>query len=294
MDRMDSGTDGGISAVPVTFPAAEDWILHGTLYENVKAEKNAPVVLISGAAGAPHIFYNAFAHHLCKMGAAAVLTYDYRGMAASSGDVKQWDRLRMFHWAQHDFTAATAYLKDRFLGHPLMGVGHSYGGQALGLSGQAHKFERYATVATMSGYWRGLDTPYSVWFKTQIFGRLVAKTLGHIPKVFGLGGVFPGKIFLDWAKWIRSPNYWFDSDDVPGLDNFKHVTLPYLSIHVSDDLWGTVRAIGSFMAHYENADFRQITVSPGKSGKIGHIGYFRKVHEAEHWPHITNFLFEKP
>lgn len=281
-----------IEKTDVEISAPEDWTLAGTLHSALEPRDNAPIVLISSAAGVPHGYYNHYARYLIDQGAAAVLSYDYRGMSGSAGDRGRWKELRMFHWAQLDFPAAAQFLKDRFPGRKLVGLGHSYGGQALGLSGAASEFERYATVATMSGYWRNLDTPWSVWFQTQILGRATVKLLGYVPKGVGVGEAFPGTVFRDWANWINSPDYWFGKADVPGQDNFEKVTLPYLSIGLRDDPWGTKAAIDAFMKHYSNAQFEQAWLEPGESGKIGHLGFFRRAHRDTHWHVPKDFLLQ--
>ena len=137
-----------------------------------------------------------------------------------------------------------------------------------------------------------LDTPWSVWFQTQILGRATVKLLGYVPKGVGVGEAFPGTVFRDWANWINSPDYWFGKADVPGQDNFEKVTLPYLSIGLRDDPWGTKAAIDAFMKHYSNAQFEQAWLEPGESGKIGHLGFFRRAHRDTHWHVPKDFLLQ--
>ena len=273
----------------VTIDAPLNWTLVGTLYE-ADNPSNGPLVLMSSAAGVPQGYYSNFARYLVEEGARAVLTYDYRGMSLSAGDRQRWGELRMFHWGQLDFPSAAQFLLNAFPKHVLVGMGHSYGGQALGLSARSDLFARYATVATMSGYWRDLDTPYSVWFQTQIIGRFLAGTLGYIPKGLGVGEAMPGTIMKDWIRWIASPHYWFDDPDVTGTDQFGDVKLPYLSIRISDDPWGTDKAVHSFMKWYDQAQIEHRIVHPTASGPIGHLGYFRKRHRDEHWHHARDFL----
>lgn len=284
--------DDGIVADTFFIGQGSDWPLASTLYapKSPTQETSGPAILMSAAAGVPQGYYAQFARHLVASGAAAVLTYDYRGMAGSSGDRKNWSKLAMKDWALRDFPAAARWLKESYPDCEMVGMGHSYGGQALGLSGVSELFSRYATVATMSGYWRDLDTPYSVWFQTQIVARTIVALLGYVPKGFGLGEAFPGPIMKDWARWISKPDYFFTDPHLPETKRFGDVTLPFLSIGLADDPWGTPKAIDSFMAHYENADFRQIWLSPGESGKIGHLSYFTRRHKDLHWPVARDFL----
>lgn len=276
----------------VLIDAPQNWTLHGTFSSKEEMSADAPVVLISGAAAVPHRYYANFARYLIQAGAQAVLTYDYRGIAASGGDRNRWRSLKMKDWALLDFPAATAFLAERFPDNPRVGLGHSYGGQALGLCGISDQFSRYGTVATMSGHWRLLDTPWSVWAQTQLLGKTVAKLLGYVPEVFSPGTAMPGGVFLDWARWIASPNYFFDDPDVPETTLFDQVTLPYLSVGLTDDLWGTRSAVNDFMSHYTNADLRQMWIAPGETGKIGHLGFFSRRHSEVLWPDLATFLIE--
>ncbi|MEM8750265.1 MAG: alpha/beta fold hydrolase [Pseudomonadota bacterium] len=281
-----------VSVEDIKIDAPNNWTLSATLFTNANSQPDAPVVLVSTAAGAPRGFYSNFAHYLVDAGAHSVMTYDYRGMGDSSSPRKRWNELRMKDWGLLDFPAAAQALQSMHPDRPLLGLGHSYGGQALGLSGISDQFERYATVATMSGYWRHLSTPKSVWFQTQIVGMSAVRLLGRVPGSFGLGETFPGTIFRDWSRWIADPDYFFKDAELPETSRFSEVTLPLLSIGLTDDPWANKRAIGSFMKHYTNADFHQVWVEPGDSGPIGHLGYFRQRHRESHWSIARDFLLK--
>ena len=275
----------------IHIPAPNDWDLAATVFSN--AESAGPIVMISAAAGVPHYFYANFAKHLVESGAHAVITYDYRGMGQSAGDKARWPELRMKDWALLDFPTVAEYLTQRFPNREFVGLGHSYGGQALGLCGISEQFARYATVATMSGYWRDLGNPYVLWFKTQVVGRLLPKLLGHVPKALSVGEAFPGTIMLDWSNWISQPDYFFSDPDLPETARYEDVRLPLLSVGLEDDPWGNEKSIGTFMPRYTNADLRQHWIAPTSSGEIGHLGYFRKKHKTDHWSVVTDFVLSE-
>ena len=96
----------------------------------------------------------------------------------------------------------------------MVGVGQSYGGQALGLCGISGRFTRYGMVATMSGYHRGLDDR---WAGPRMFliGVPVASLLGRVPRWLGIGEPIPASVFRDWARWCRRPDYFFGDPVVP-------------------------------------------------------------------------------
>ncbi|HEX2494492.1 MAG TPA: hypothetical protein VHK24_12000 [Steroidobacter sp.] len=57
-------------------------------------------------------------------------------------------------WAMEDCAAVIDFVKTRLPDAPLYWVGHSLGGQLLGLIPNRGKIDRVVTVATGSGYWR--------------------------------------------------------------------------------------------------------------------------------------------
>ena len=276
----------------VNIPAPGDWNLRGQLFANEGAAADAPVILISAAAAVPQTFYYKFAQACVDAGAAAALTYDYRGMCASAEPKEKWPELGMADWALLDFPAVVHWVQNEFPEKELVGIGHSFGGQALGLSGVAHRFLRYATIATMSGYWRDLDEPWSVYLKSVLAGQAFAKVMGYIPKWGGLGEAMPGPIFLDWVRWIRMENYFFDDEALSETARYSDVSIPILANRVADDSWGTLKAVETFMNRYDNADLRHRLIKPGESGPIGHLGFFRQRHTASHWPCVIQFLLD--
>ena len=267
----------------IEFEAADGWPLAGTLFEG---PNDGPAVLLSGAAAVPHPFYARFAKWLCGHGARAVLTYDYRGIHASAGEPARWRELRMADWGLLDMPAALDVLQREVPGVEIVGLGHSYGGQAIGFCGRPEDFTRYATVATMSGYWRGLKDARRVWFLTQVLGRTVAKVSGRVPSWLGVGATMPGGVFLDWARWIATPDYFFSDPTVP-TERFAKVTLPYLTVGALDDPWANPNATLDLMRRFEEADVREHWIDANEG--IGHLGYFRRKHEA-HWPLVGDFV----
>ena len=273
----------------VTFVAADGFALGGTLFEGAGG---GPLVLISSATGVPRGYYAAFASALCNAGARAALTYDYRGLPGSPKPSRWRKRIGMKDWAVLDLPAAAAALDAVAPGHDMVGVGQSYGGQALGLCGIAGRFTRYGMVAAMSGYHRGLDDR---WAGPRMFlvGVPVASLLGTVPRWLGIGEPIPGSVFRDWARWCRRPDYFFGDPTVPETAGFAKVTTPILALGLTDDRWGTPRAVGALMRHYTNAPVQTRWLSPADGGApIGHLGFFRSRFSQTLWPQFIGWLLE--
>ncbi|MGO4843156.1 hypothetical protein AB4144_63875, partial [Rhizobiaceae sp. 2RAB30] len=90
-----------------------------------------------------------------------------------------------------------------------------------------------------------------------------------------VGEPIPGSVFRDWARWCRMPDYFFDDPSVPETARYRDVHTPILAIGLTDDPWGTKRAVRALMRHYVNAPVEERWLSPQDGGgqKIGHLGF---------------------
>ncbi|MCO4316182.1 alpha/beta fold hydrolase [Phyllobacterium sp. 21LDTY02-6] len=273
----------------ISFRAADGFELRGSLF---KGTGHKPAVLLSSAAAVPETFYRHFAAFLVENGASHVLTYDYRGVAKSSADKKWRSRLNMKDWGALDLPAALQELSAHANGNRIVGIGHSFGGVALGLNDHSARFDRYATVASLSGYYRNTAEPLAVFARMNLVGVPLTFPLGRLPKWSGIGEALPGSIFRDWARWCRNRNFLFEDAKVPEARFFPTVRTPILSIGINDDPWGTPRAIGALMERFENSTIHEIWLSPEAGDKIGHIGFFRKHRADALWAPVANWLLQ--
>jgi predicted alpha/beta hydrolase len=272
----------------ISFSANDGFPLAGTVFEG---KADGPLVLISSATAVPRGLYAAFAREVVKAGARAALVYDYRGTGGSARPQGWKIRIGMKDWALLDLPAAAKALDQLAPGHSMVGVGQSFGGQALGLSGISDRFTRYGMVATMSGYWRGLDDRLA-GPRMFFLGVPMSFLFREIPRRLGVGEPIPGSVFRDWARWCSMANYFFDDPAVPETSRYRQVTTPILALGMTDDIWGTKRAVASLMRHYENASVEERWLSPEDAGgqKIGHLGFFRSRFAASLWPQFISWL----
>ena len=141
----------------ITVPATDGYPLAATLFLPRGAKRYA--VLINSATAVPRKLYRGFAGYLAKRG-CAVLTYDYRG----TGDSRQQAltgynqpkslvgfKASMSDWAAQDITAMVAWMRERYKALPFAYVGHSFGGQALGLLPNNSEISRALFIAAQAG-----------------------------------------------------------------------------------------------------------------------------------------------
>ena len=290
---MDAALDD-VFADDITIPAADGYPLAATLFLPRGAKRHA--VLISSATATPRKIYRGFASYLAHCG-CAVLTYDYRGIDGSrQRAVEGYNQPKslagfkadMADWAMLDIGAAVSWMRERYHTLPFGYVGHSFGGQVLGLLPNNSEVSRALLIAAQAGYWKLMTTPerYRVFSMLNFIGMPLTKALGYAPAWAGMGEDLPKGVFLQWAKWVNSPRYLFDDKSLVALlHNFEHYEGAMRALHFSDDPWATRPAIEMLCKGYSSAKPEIITVTPTDvgAGKIGHFGFFRPEHRDSLW-----------
>ena len=274
----------------IIFKTNDGWELPATLY--VSANAKGPLVLISAATGVPRRFYRHFAQYLADDGASAVMTYDYRGMNGGITQ-RQARSMRMSDWALRDLPAAVEALQRRYPNTALRGIGHSFGGQALGLSGVARRFERYMTIAAGSGYLGHMREHRKLSLMINWLGWPAAALLGALPRWAGLGEPIPYGAFNQWRRWCNDPRYFMSDASLPEIRRFAEVRIPVLAVGFGDDPWAPRKSVEAMVAWYSNAQIRLHWFNQRDLDKpVGHLGFFSSVHRHTLWPQLADWLLQ--
>jgi predicted alpha/beta hydrolase len=228
--------------------------------------------------------------------AAAVLTYDYRGTGdsrqeAMTGYNQQKSlvgfKASMSDWAALDVTAAVAWMRERYRALPFAYVGHSFGGQALGLLSNNTEISRALLIAAQAGYWKLMATPerYRVYAMLNVAGVPLTRLFGYAPGWMGLGMDLPKDAFLQWVSWVMSPRYLFDDKKLASLQNFPNYKGALRALCLSDDPWATRPAVELLCTGFTSIAPEIIVVTPKDTGtaKIGHFGFFLPEHRDTLW-----------
>jgi predicted alpha/beta hydrolase len=275
----------------ITIPTQDGFDLPATLFEsNGGYPSSGPVVLISSATGAPRRFYRHFAQYLADNGARAVLTYDYRGVGAPlPAGLRR--KVRMAQWGTVDLPAAARLLRNRFPGHALVGLGHSFGGQALGISGAADSFSRYMTLSAGSGYLEFTREAAKLKRNMNFLCLPLSMALGQLPRWAGFGEPLPHGAFNQWRRWCNSPDYFHSDPEVPETERFGEVSIPMVAVGFEDDPWATRQSVEALVSWYSNAPIKLRWFSEQEAGApVGHFGFFRKDHAGSLWPQLADWL----
>jgi predicted alpha/beta hydrolase len=237
--------------------------------------EGSAAVMIMPATGVPQAYYAKFAAYLADAG-FSVLTFDYRGIGRSlQGDLRS-STARMRDWAVLDGAAGFDFLKKNF--QSVFAVGHSFGGQALGLLPQPESIAAALVVGSQSGYWKNWPALGRLWMwpVTHFALPFVSRVHGYFPgSTFGFGEDLPKGVAIEWARWCRNPRYLVGDLGVDA--DYARFRAPLRAYAISDDPFAPERAVRALGALYPNSQWETRKVTPRELGvkSIGHFGFFR-------------------
>ncbi|HEX2834426.1 MAG TPA: alpha/beta fold hydrolase [Thermoanaerobaculia bacterium] len=242
-------------------------------------EPPARALVLNPALGVPKEFYRRFAERATELG-YAVLLYDYRGIAGSRrGSLRGFDAT-FRDYGILDIAAAIESLAARFPNLPKHALGHSAGGQLLGLAHNHGQLERVIMVACSTGTIPLMPRPfrYLARFMMHVFIPLTTALLGYAPaKAVRWGEDLPREVAREWADWCKAERYlasyfgrtitrhWYDE-----------VRIPILAVGITDDPIANRRSIPALLSIYANAPKEVRWLQPSDAGakQLGHLGFF--------------------
>lgn len=269
-----------INKKSLTLQTGDGLRLAATLFEP-SSETNGDVLVIASALGVPRYFYFKFAGFLASKG-YSVITFDYRGIYESRKVARSGSEMTMDEWGKFDIEAALKYALDKLNSKRLLYMGHSCGGQLLGLAPSCTEIDRIAFVACQLGYWRLWPWPlsYGVLMTWQTISFMVP-FFDYLPtKKMGISSLnLPSGVAEQWSKWGKTKDYLFNDD--LGLDTslYRKLDKPLLSYHFSDDkLFAPEASVDALLAKYEQATVTRREIEPAniKAKSIGHFGFFKE------------------
>jgi predicted alpha/beta hydrolase len=244
-------------------------------------------VLIVPAMGVSQSFYGPLAAWLARQGYLAA-TFDYVGIGRSRvSDLAHLD-VNILDWARFDCDAMLAELQGLSPGKDLYWIGHSLGGQILGLIPDPARVVKAITVACGSGYWRE-NVPrlrLRVWWLWYVIVPIATRVFGYFPgKRLRKVGDLPRGVIGQWRRWCLNPDYAVGVEGPLAREGFASVRLPITSLSFTDDEMMSARNIQSLHGQYTAAHKKMTRIAPADAGmkRIGHFGFFRAQSEDALW-----------
>jgi len=299
-DEVDTH-DLQVRVVPTPLRCRDGRLLAAQWFEPPPAVGVKAVAVIGAATAVPASYYRHFAEWMAQRG-YAVLSFDYRGIAASREALRQGEDVRLRDWARLDMAAAV-HAADRRRGEEaehqgrclgLLWIGHSLGGNSVGLiPGFVEKVDAMLGVAAQVaylGHWSGFAR-VQAWVFFHWMLPLAVRLLGRAPgRVLGPRAQdLPAGAALGWAAWGRTPGFLFGDDSLAGERTYHRFGGAVHLWSVTDDcLFGPAPAVDALAAQFSAAQVQRHVVAPADLGvkKIEHFGPFRRDLGARLWPRL--------
>jgi predicted alpha/beta hydrolase len=218
------------------------------------------------------------------------------GKGASSPRNLAGETARMSDWGLLDMPAALDAASQRAQGLPVITLGHSVGGQFLGLLRNHALACAHVQIATSVGYWRWEGAPfkYLAWWFWRVHGPLLLAIKGYVPSGGGWAGLpLPRGVFEEWRRWCLRPGH-FGPDLSTYLSGnvFAEIRAPLLSVGFTDDPIATRRTVAALDEFYPNVVRESRWYSPQAAGvkRIGHEGFFSSRHRDSLWRPVVDWM----
>lgn len=251
--------------------------LAATVYRPKNEVKKA--VMIAPATGIKRQFYHNFATHLAKNG-LGVLTFDNEGIGESLSSALAKCDASLISWGRHDMPAVLDALQDEFSDATYHLIGHSAGGQLIGLMPNYSALASVLNVACSSGRIKNMSMPYKLKAMgfMDAFIPLANLTLGYTPSdKIGMGEPLPRGVSRQWREWCNGAGYIKTAFGKSIQTHFyDDMTMPSLWLGFSDDDIANSKNMDDMIRVFTKMPVEKHFLDPKDFGlnSIGHMRYF--------------------
>ena len=272
---------------------ADQYTLSARYYAaNSNAHTNP--VLICPATGITKNFYHHFAYWLSEQG-YAVLVFDFRGIGASLHGRLKDSTASIQKWGQLDIPAAIDALIAKTGAEKIQLLGHSAGGQLLGIVPNYDKVKNVVAVSGSTGYVKKLSG------RTKVLAPVMFNMVFPISNLFkgygatkfiGMGEDLPKMVAKQWAEFCSRPGYVYNAVGKTIFEDYhQKINIPFKVLWSSDDEIATEANVKDLLRLYPNAQTTMIELVPTdyQHKRIGHMEMFKRSHH-NLWPVIAQQL----
>ena len=253
-----------------------------------EGEARGMPVLVSPATGIKQQFYFRFIEWLAQQG-HDVLVFDYRGVGLSLNGPLKHCQATLADWGQQDQVAAMNWLLAHTGHEQLVLIGHSAGGQMIGLLPNHHRVAKLIGISASSGWFKGMKPLFR--FKARLGLRILVPLgtmfKGYAPtSAVGLGEDLPARVARQWGQWCAAGGYATNATENQASQDFHLlVRCPITIFYASDDDIATPATVADLVRTWPAASKKVHRLVPEEMGlkSIGHIDWFRTSHRAL-WP----------
>ena len=174
---------------------------------------------------------------------------------------------------------------------PLLYMGHSLGGQLIGVTPGNEAVAAALHVTVGSGYYKFNDRMpvlvRALWF---VYMPLFTPIFGYFPgKALRAVGDLPRGVTWQWRQWCLKRDYLLaDNDDY--RTRYSRFTTPILSISFEDDDLNTKNGIDHLHSSYPKVERRHVHPRDVGHSRIGHFGFFNERCRDPLWDEVLDWL----
>lgn len=278
----------------LTITCADSYSLTARFYPAEQSTNRLPI-LVCPATGITQSFYHHFIEWLAQQG-SDVLVFDFRGIGDSlHGPIRQ-STASIQDWGQLDIPAAIETLLNKTGKEQVILLGHSAGGQLLGIVSNYKKVAQVIAISGSTGHVKGLKGRTKrmapVMFNMIFPISSLVKGYGAT-KFLGMGENLPKNVAKQWAEFCSKPGYVMNAIGKTIFEDYHNeIQCPITVYWSSDDEIATEANVKDLLRLYPEAPTEMIELKPKDTGHkaIGHMLMFRKSHQ-NLWPIMTKNIF---
>lgn len=275
----------------ITIECKDGFELIGTLY---KPTSVIGAIMMAPATGIKRGFYNALASYLAEHG-YGVICFDNRGIGESkNGDIKHLNA-SLIDWGKLDMSAVLDQLQTIFPNQKYHLIGHSAGGQLVGLMENALELTSIFNFACSSGSLRNMNYPFKA--QAHFFMNMFIPTSNFLfgkanVQWVGMGEPLPKQVANQWRKWCNGKGY-VETDFGKAIKShyYDDLNIPSMWIHATDDDIANYKNVKDMMRVYSKSKGEIMTLTPNETQikEIGHMKFFSSKNKIL-WKHTLDWL----
>ena len=264
-----------------------------TLFQPPAGKSNGIAVQINSSMATPRQYYRAFSTYLAERG-FTILAYDYRGVGGSLFELPPPGARTAVDWGRIDQTVVADYLAQRFPKLAPVLVGHSFGGQIIGLTRHASRWLAVLLVGTSHGYYGKWPQPQrrKMWLRSYVMAPLLRLASRKLQQRMEDKMGIPFPIGYEMSIYLRTPHFFVDLQGRPIRPHNEELRATVRHITLSDDVVVIPGSEIDIEFFYPNAKKIQDRKTPADYGveQVGHFGFFRRSMPVAAWADVGQWL----
>lgn len=252
----------------LTITCADSYSLTVRFYPAKQSTHRLPI-LVCPATGITQGFYHHFIEWLAQQG-SDVLVFDFRGIGESLHGPLRQSKASIQDWGQLDIPAAIETLLNKTGKQQVILLGHSAGGQLLGIVSNYKKVAQVIAISGSTGHVKGLKGRTKrmapVMFKMIFPVSSLVKGYGAT-KFLGMGENLPKNVAKQWAEFCSKPGYVMNAIGKTIFEDYHNeIQCPITVYWSSDDEIATEANVKDLLRLYPKASTEMIELKPKDTG----------------------------